>query len=207
MHLKRNNASRKLPVPRKGTKYLARALNNHKSGVPVVVAVRDMLGIARDAREVKKMAYGKLLKINGRAVKDIRESIKLFGILQADKTYMLKILPSGRFFFEETKGGTRICKVIGRKVLTGNSVQVNLHDGTNFISKEDIVIGGSVELDMENKMNKFISLEKGKNVFVVSGKSVGLTGRVEKIDEKNVLVKFDNEKMEVMLNKSHLIVL
>ena len=64
MHLKRQEAITKLPIPRKGTKYVARALSHLDNSVPVVIAVRDMLRLARTTSEVKKMIHEKIFKLN-----------------------------------------------------------------------------------------------------------------------------------------------
>ena len=55
MHQTRKEATNKLPVRRKGTKYLARARSHLNDSVPVVIAVRDMLGLAIKSKEVKQM--------------------------------------------------------------------------------------------------------------------------------------------------------
>ena len=112
MHQTRAQVDKKIPIRRKGTKYVARARSHERSSVPVVIAIRDILGLAHTTREVKKMINQKLIKINGKAVKDPRESIKLFNILEADKAYRLSISPKGKFYFEEAKEKTRLCKVI-----------------------------------------------------------------------------------------------
>ena len=135
MHLKKSQISRSLPVPRKGTKYIARASSHFRSGVPAVVAVRDMLHLASNAKEVKKMVLDKLIKINNKTIKDIKEPIKLFNILKVGKNYVLTILPTGRFSFEEVKEGARICRVDNKRLLNKDDVQINLHDGTNIIIK------------------------------------------------------------------------
>ncbi|MEO0238267.1 MAG: hypothetical protein ABIN35_08560, partial [candidate division WOR-3 bacterium] len=66
-----------------GTKYVVRAIDNPNNSVPVLVAVRDILKLARSAREVQKMINSKILKINGRPVKDWHETIKLFNIFES----------------------------------------------------------------------------------------------------------------------------
>lgn len=205
MHLKRSKASMKVPVPRKGTKYLARARNHADNGVPVVIAVRDMLGLAKNSKEVRYMINNKLLKINNREVKDIRESIKLFNILSADKQYVLEILPTGRFQFKETKESSRICKVIGKKILAGKKTQINLHDGTNLISKENVSVGDSVELGPDNKLKKIIKIDKGKSVFIISGGSIGLTGKIKELSGRKATVSIDGKDKGVELEISHIL--
>tara|TARA_Y100000310_G_C20690057_1_gene821649 strand:+ start:426 stop:1049 length:624 start_codon:yes stop_codon:yes gene_type:complete len=203
-YLKRSKISKVVPVPRKGTKYVAGAKSHSNFGVPVVIAVRDMLGLARSSKEVKIMINDKLIKLNGKVVKDIREGVRLFNVLEAGKKFKLGILPTNRFTLEETKEDQRLCKVINKKVLGKKQVQLNLHDGTNIISKDEVNVGDSLYLDFESKIKKKVSMEKGSEVFVITGRSVGLKGKILEVENGNV--KVDLNDKEVVLEKSHLIV-
>src|SRR3989344_7573807 len=137
MHQTRVQSTKKLPIPRKGTKYVARALSHLNDSVPIVIALRDMLKLARTANEVRKMIKQKALKINGRVVKDYRESILLFNILEADKSYELSLLQTGKFTLVSSQSkNLRLCKVVNKRLLKNNVVQVNLHDGTNLLTKK-----------------------------------------------------------------------
>jgi len=208
MYQTRQETTTKLPIPRKGTKYIARALSHHRNAVPVVVAVRDMLKLAKTADEVKKMIKSNLLKINGRIVKDYRESIRLFNILEADKHYVLTLLPTRKFAFEESKDkDARVCKVTNKKLLKSNTMQVNLHDGSNILTKDKINVGDSIYIDFSNKIKKHLSFEKGKEVFVMSGKYSGLKGKVDSIEGKKVSVKFAKGAGEAQLAESQLIII
>lgn len=196
MHLKRQKAPTKLPIPRKGTKFVARALSNIKNSVPVVIAIRDILLLARTTAEVKKMIHQKLLKLNGRPVKDYRESITLFNILEADKPYVLTLIETGKFALEEVKDPTmRLCKVTGKTLIENNKIQLNLHDGSNLISESKISIGDSVYLDMSGKIKKHILLEKGKKVLVIKGKYLGLKGAIESLEGNKVTVSLPDNKL------------
>ena len=208
MHLKRSHLSRKLPLPKKGTKYIARANSNSRDGLPVVVAVRDMLKLAKTSKEVQFMINNNLLKINGRNVKNVKESLVLFNIFEADKIYELGILPTGRYTFEETKAKSRTCKVSGKTNLKNKKAQLNLHDGTNVLVslKEKVKVGDSVEMNFNGKLGKVIPLEKGKKITVISGKNVGLHGKIQKIDGIKIKIKFDEIDKEVELDKSHIFV-
>ncbi len=189
MHLKRQEAITKLPIPRKGTKYIARALSDIQNAVPVVIAVRDMLKLARTAKEVNGLIHRKMLKINGRVVRNKRESIKLFNLFEADKTYFLSLLPTGKFFFEEAKHkDIRLCKVINRTSIKNNLIQVNLHDGSNVISKDKILVGDSLYIDLEGKIKKHLTLEKGKEAMVIKGKYMGLKGKIDSSKENKVVI-------------------
>ena len=87
MHQTRNEVIRALPLPRKGTKYVAYALRHNSTSVSIVVAIRDMLKLASTSKEVKGMIHNKALKINGKPAKDLHDPINLFSIFHADKNY------------------------------------------------------------------------------------------------------------------------
>ena len=203
MHQTRSEIDTKIPIPRKGTKYVARALSHKNNSVPVVVAVRDMLKLARTAREVNEMIKQKLLKINGREVKDYRESVCLFNILEAGKSYFLILTENGKFKFEETKSvEERLCKVIGKKLQKKNKIQLNMHDGSNILADDKININDSVYLDFSGKIKKHIPLEKGKECIVVKGKYLGEKGKIEQLDNGKAEVKFNKDKSSVLDKRS-----
>ena len=190
MYQSRQAATTRLPIGRKGTKYVARASSGLKDSVPVVIAVRDILHLAKTKREVNHMITKKLLKLNWVDVISPNESIKLFNIFKADKEYALTLSPTKKFSFEEVKNKKeRLCKVIGKKLLQGGKVQINLHDGTNIIGDNKVKVGDSVYLDESGKIKKHISPEKGLEVFVVSGKYEGQRGKIEEVIGKKILIK------------------
>ncbi len=207
MHLKRQKATVSLPIPRKGTKYVARALSHVNKSVPVVIAVRDMLKLARTEKEVKKMIHQKLIKLNGRLVKDHRESIRLFNILEADKQYVLTLLPTGKFAFHEAKNQHRLCKVTGKRLIKENKIQINFHDGTNLITNENLSIGDSAYLDFEGKIKKKEHLEKGREAFITSGKYLGLKGKIESVEGNKLSIHFKDLNKSTQLSKNQVIVL
>ncbi len=189
MYLTRQAASTKLPIPRKGTKYIARASSNLNNSVPAVIAIRDMLKLAKNAKEVKEMIKQKALKINWRPIKDYRESIRIFNIFEADKSYKLIILKTGKFSLEEIKNAdNRLCKVIGKSLINSNKIQLNFHDGTNIITdKKEIRVGDSIYLDKNSKVKSHFKFEKGREVFIILGRHKGQTGTIESIEDKTLI--------------------
>ncbi len=204
MYQTRQKSSTKLPIPRKGTKYVAKALSHPANSVPVVIAVRDMLKLAKTAKEVKHMIKAKMLKINGLPVKSYLDSIRLFNVFEADKHYSLTMLPTERFaFVPSSKKNERLCKVINKTLVSGNKIQLNLHDGSNILTKDKIAVGDSIYLDFEGKIKSHIPLEKGKKVFIMFGKYVGFQGVIKSI--KNNLVNVEFDSAEAALNKSQVV--
>jgi len=202
MHLTRIESTTKLPIQRKGTKYIARTKGSLQNSVPVVVAVRDMLNLARTTKEVEYMVRNKLLFLNGRNVRDIHEAINLFNIISAGKHYKLSLNLSGKFNFEEIKDSdSRQCKIIGKKSQKKRTTQFNLHDGTNILSKEKLNIGDTVTLNKEGKIISHTPLERGKECIVISGKYSGHKGKIEARDGRIIQVNLKNDDKKVFLRE------
>lgn len=199
MHLTRQEASTLLPIPRKGTKYVARALHNSHNSVPVVIALRDMLGIAQNSAEVKNLIHRKLVKLNGRFVKERNEGIKLFNIFEAGKSFILTLSQTGTFTFNEIKDASkRLCSVSNKGIVKGGKVQLHLHDGSTIISTQKISPGDSVYLDMNGKIVKHVPLSKGASAFIISGKYAGSEGVVENVEGNKIVVSFSKDKSAVL---------
>jgi len=206
MHQTRKEATTKLPILKKGTKYIARARSYVGDSVPVVIAVRDMLKFAGNAKEVKQMIHQKILKINGRNVKELKESIKLFNKFEAGRTYVLTLSPVRKFTFEEVKPeNPRLCKIVSKRLVPGGKTQFNLHDGTNILSSEKAAVGDSFYLDSKNLVRKHVALGKDGDVMVISGKYLGARGKVMSMSENHVLISCKGGNAE--LKKSQIIVL
>ena len=80
-----------------------------------------------------------------------------------------------------------------------------MHDGSNILSTEKINVGDSVYLDSNGKIKKHSTFEKGKEIFIFSGKYVGKRGKILDLDGKKAKIKLDNG--EAILDKSDLIVI
>ena len=207
MHQTRNEASVRLPILRKGTKYIASGKGNPDNSVSVLIAVRDILKLANTAKEVKEMIKQKKLKVNNRIVRNDKEEVHLFNILEADKPYRLSILPTNKFAFESVslKDG-KLCKVVNKHLFKGNRIQLNLNDGTNLLSKEKISVGDSLYIDFSGKILKHIPIEKGKKALVFKGKYSGNKVSIESVEDKKASIKLENGSTTI-LNKDSLMVL
>lgn len=189
MHLTRNNFSNFWPIPRKGTKYLALANHNQNESIPLVIALRDILKLVRNKKELKKALNEKQILVNNRIVKETNYPLCLFDVLSVGKTnFRANLSEHRKMIFEEIKdkdSDTKIYKVLNKKKLNKNKIQLNLTQGKNIISDEKIEVGDSVLLNLkDNKIVKKISLEKGRTVFTIKGKHFGKSGKIVDIMER-----------------------
>lgn len=178
-------------------------MRSSSNSVPLVIAIRDMLNLASTSKEVKGMIHNKKLKINGKIAKTLTDPISLFSRIEADKNYLLTILPTGRFSFVETKENQRKLKINGKRLVTGKKLQYSLHDGTTVTSDKEFSVGDTLIINDENKIVKHIVFDKGKEVFAFKGSYIGKEGKIQSISGDKVTVKFDKE--EAVVEKSHII--
>lgn len=190
MHLKRNKASVLWPVERKGTKYLVASMS--KYSVPLLIAIRNMLKLASNRRDVKNMLKMGKIKINGKKANDEKLAMTLFDILSLDDKHYKLIIANRKFKLEEVNGKhaeEKTAKVIGKKMLNKNILQINLSDGRNYISREKIETGDSVIINFKTKKLEILKFKEKAKAMFISGKHIGEEGEIEKIDADNIIVK------------------
>lgn len=180
MHLKITEASKRWPIPRRGRTFVVVPSHDKASGIPLLLVLRDMLGIAHTRREARLILRAGKVLVNGNIVKDDTFSLGLFDIISLDHhTYRVVLQEGGKFALDS--GGERIAKIVGKTLLSQKRIQLHLHNGNNFLVKEDYHVGDSVVI-ANAKIEKTIPLKIGANIIVMGGKSAGTKGIVERIE-------------------------
>ncbi len=214
MHLKRQKVPKNWPIERKGTAYVVRPNANISNGVPILVALRDMLKLAQNRKEVKKAIHVKNLLLNGSPVRDEKNSISLFDtltIVPSNESYKLSLSEKGKFQIEKINAGEethKIAKVINKRILKGKKVQLNLSDGRNFLSDIKCNVNDSVLIDLKKKkIEKCLPLKEKGEVLVFAGKHSGKKASINKIDQvkKMAELTFNDAKINVLIK--HLIII
>ncbi len=210
MHLKRQKIPKKWPVPRKGTTYVVKPSFNLKNGIPILVILRDILGIAQNKKEVKKAIHEKNILLNNKPIINEKHSALLFDIITivpSKRNYKVELSENGKFKLNEIKeieAGKKISKIINKKILKGKKEQLNLIDGRNFISTIKCNINDSVLIDFKKKgSEKCLSLKEKSNVIVFEGKHAGKKGIVNKINQERKIAELDiqGEKINVLIKQ------
>ncbi|GIU68419.1 MAG: 30S ribosomal protein S4e [Candidatus Pacearchaeota archaeon] len=198
MHLKRESAPKKWAIERKGTTYVVRPTGNLKLGIPLLIVLRDFLGIVKNRKEAKIAISSKKILINLKKPKDEKQSLLLFDVLfivPEKKFFRLTLNEKGKFSLEEineNESHLKISKIINKKILKGGRTQINLLDGRNFIYNKKVNVNDSVLLNLKDKkIEKILPLKEGANAFVFDGKHAGKKGRINSIDLKNKVVNLD----------------
>ena len=119
----------------------------------------------------------------------------------------MDILENRKFGFVEAKdsdSGKKVLKVTNKKMLKGKKVQINLIDGSNFISDLKCGTNDSVLVDFtKKKIEKCIPLKEKAKAIIFEGKHSGKRGTIEKIDAENKIVEISTgkDKLNVLIKQ------
>lgn len=188
------------PIERKKTKWIAKPVPGPHSlmySMPLIVIVRDILKLGETEKDVKNILNQDQIKVNNVAVNEIRFPVGLFDVISivpTKKLYRVSISALGRLTLIEISAKEEHLlplKIVGKKALKKNKVQVNLSNGWNILSdSKDYKIGDVVLVNpKDKKVVKHISLKEGSSAFVVAGKHSGKVVKYEGCEIMGLLRK------------------
>ena len=139
-HLKRLAMPRSWPLPRKTTIWVTRptpGAHTLELCMPVTLVIRDVLRLAKTAREVRFILHNELAKIDGRIVKDTRRGVGLMDVLTlGEENYRCVLDHNGRLQYRSIsadEASWKVCRIEGKTTIKGGRTQLNLQDGRNII--------------------------------------------------------------------------
>lgn len=214
MHIKRKTIPVSWPITRTGTKYVAVPSHNQYSAMPLIMVMRDILKLVKNKKELKKILHEKKIFVNGQIVEEQNYPVNLFDSVSVPsiKKYYRADLENKRMALKEINAkdnAERIYKVIGKKILPGKKVQLNLSDGKNLLSSEKIAVGNFVVLNnAENKIIKIIPLGKNTEVMVIKGRHIGKRGKIKEITKEgnNLVAEISCKAGDIKANINNLFV-
>ena len=107
-HLKRLAMPRSWPLPRKTTIWVTRPLpgaHGLERCMPLTIVIRDVLGYARSAREVRRILNEGLCMIDGRVVKEPRRGVGLMDVLTlGDEHFRCVLDDNGKLRYRKVSG-------------------------------------------------------------------------------------------------------
>ena len=138
--LKRNPAPRFWPIPRKKFVWAPKPTSGPhpiSNCLPLLLVIRDILGLAKTQREAKIIiSQGKLL-VDGRIRRDVRFPTGLMDVIHIpENKRSYRILPSKKGLIlhpiepDETK--FKLSRIENKTIIKHSHLQLNLHDGTNI---------------------------------------------------------------------------
>ncbi|MGY8670132.1 MAG: 30S ribosomal protein S4e [Candidatus Poseidoniales archaeon] len=183
-HLKRLAMPRSWALPRKTTVWVTRpkaGAHSLEYCMPLNVVIRDILGLARSTREVRRILHMGLVKVDGRIVKDVRRGVGLMDVLTiGDDDYRRCILDAnGRLRYKPIsadEAGFKVCRIENKNTIKGGKTQLNLHDGRNIIVDDasEYKTGDSLKLSLPSQqIEEHIVFGEGTRCYLIGGAHVG----------------------------------
>ncbi|MBI2141222.1 30S ribosomal protein S4e [Candidatus Woesearchaeota archaeon] len=205
-HLKRVSAPASWPVGRKEGKLIARPKGSFslEMGMPLVTALKDVLGLVKTRKEGKLVLNTKSILVNGKRRKDEKFMIGLMDVISISdlgKSYRMLLDKNGILRLVPVSGAessVKLCRVIGKRAVKKGRLQLSLHDGRSCIGAAAHSVGDTLVLGLQkNDVVQHIKLEEGCNAYIIGGSNVGRTGVVEHISGNLVTVRIGDEVADV----------
>ena len=206
-HMKRQRAPKNWPIERKGTTFV---VSGDYKGIPLLIAIRNILKLAKNKKEVKRALLKKEILISNKPAKKEKEMIKFLDtltIVPSKKNYRLILSKSGKFDLKEIKENEKSRKVsgiIGKKILKGKRTQINLFDGRNFLYEKTCKVNDSALINLEkNYIEKILPLKNEAKIIIVGGKHTGKEGKIKTINKKLKTAEVDvgNEVYNILIKQ------
>ena len=159
--------------------------------MPLLLLIRDMLKLADNAREAKRILNEGNVVVNGKVRKEHKFPVGIFDILSVPKLkahYMVLLDKKGKLSLiqiDEEAASRKLCRVDGRTTIKTGKRQLNLHDGRNIVPGEggdEIKTHDSLIISVpDNEILQHFAYEAGNKAVVIGGKHSAETGEIEEI--------------------------
>ena len=187
-HEKRVAAPISWPITRK-THHWAVGANagphSKENGIPLLVIVRDMLKLANNSREAKRIINEGAIFVDRKARTDYKYMVGLFDIVSTPSTneyYRVLLDKRNRFkLYKEDADAMKLCRINNKTIVKNGAVQLNLHDGSNIIASNDYKTFDTVLLGENREIAKHIAYKPGNLAMVVGGEHSGEIGKITRI--------------------------
>ena len=182
--------------------------------IPLVLIVREILGLAKTRKEARKIISQGKIKVDGRVRRDDRFPAGLMDVVSIpDLKANYRILPSkkglGLYPIDEKEAGFKLCRIENKTTVRGGHVQLNLHDGRNILIRVEDPAKAEEDkyrtLDTlmisvpDQEIIEHLRMEEGMLAILIDGKNIGKHGVISSIEEqpgrkrRRLLVNIEDE--------------
>jgi len=150
-------------------------------GFPLLVVVRDILGLATTAREAKRIIFMKKIWVDGKPRYDYKYQVGLMDVLSIpDLGKHYRVVPDPYKFLRlveipESEANLKIVKVKGKRTVRGGRIQLTAHDGRNFLVEEGSELSRAVKVGYSLLIS--VPSQEIKDVLPLSVGAVGAMTR------------------------------
>jgi small subunit ribosomal protein S4e len=209
-HLKRIAAPNTWKINRKESKFITRANpgpHNFYRSIPLSVFIRELVKVAKTAKEAKQIVKTKDVFVDRKIRKDIHHPVGLMDVVsfpQLEENFRVLLDKKGQLTAVKTalkEAGTKLSRIESKSKISGGKTQLNLIDGRNIIVEKDTYkTGDTVQLSLpDQKITNHIKFEKDALVLLIGGSCSGSLARIEEIHQNKIILKSSkNTKFETL---------
>ncbi|MCD7781458.1 MAG: 30S ribosomal protein S4e [Methanosphaera sp.] len=191
-HLKRYKAPKTWPIHIKEETWTTKtAPGTHaiEDSIPLVMVLREILGLAENVREAKIILNNGDVLVDGTPRKDHRFPVGFMDVIsipKINKHYRLLQDYKGRLILheiDEKDANFKLVAIDNKTTIKGGKTQLNLHDGRNVITEDDYNTNDVLLLNIpEQKVSDSIKFEEGALALITGGKHIGELGKIDSIN-------------------------
>jgi len=205
-HLKRLVAPRSWNIARKERTWTTKPMPGKHSlegALPISTILRDYLKVCDNNREAKIILHNRDVFVDQRVVNKPKYPVGLMDVISIPKIKLhvrAMLDKHGRIEFVPIKAADskwKLARVENKRNIKGGHTQINLHDGTNILSKEKVKTGDVLQLSLPDlKVKKVLKFKKGAQSLIIGGAHVGsistIMGEETTRSTKPNLVMYEN---------------
>jgi len=191
-HLKRLVAPRSWSIARKERTWTTKPMPGKHSlegAIPISTILRDYLNVCDNNREAKIIINDGAVMIDQRIVRKPKTAVGLMDVISIPlmKMHVRTMLDDhGRIRFvpiKATEAKWKLLRVEDKTTVKGGKTQLNLHDGTNFLSEEKVKTGDVVQVSLPGfKIKKILEFKKGAKTLITGGAHVGSISEIKGLE-------------------------
>ena len=187
-HIKRLVVPRSWPITRKTNIW---AQKPNPSGhslelcMPLGIILRDVLGVAHNMREAKRILHSGQVMVDAKVEKDRARAVGLMDVLTVgEDNFRCVIDKNGKLRYRpipKKAASSKICRVMGKSTIKGGKTQIHLHDGRNIIVEDPSICntGDSLVISLpDQKISSHLEMKKGALAYLTGGSHIGETSEM-----------------------------
>jgi small subunit ribosomal protein S4e len=153
--------------------------------MPMGLILRDILGVAHNRREAKKLLHSRKVMVDGKIETAVGRGVGLMDVLTVGENNFRCVLDiNGKLRYRpisKKQASSKTCRVMGKTTVSGGKTQLHLHDGRNllFDSNPEYKSGDSVVISLpEQEITSHHKFEEGALAYLTGGSHIGETATV-----------------------------
>ena len=165
-------------------------------GFPLLMVVRDILGLATTAKEAKRIIFMKKIYVDGSPRYDHKYQVGLMDVVSIpDLGKHYRVVPDPFKFLRlveipKDEAGLKIVKVKGKRTVRGGKIQVTTHDGRNFLLEPDSDLAKEIKPNFSmlievpsQEIREILPLQEGMVAVMIRGRMAGHIGIIRSMGE------------------------